>query len=247
MTSQSHKFLEYESALKRAYAWRTFLFALLYGCGLIAVALGYPLVVFLVWIAIFIPFLIKASWGIRLGRQVVDDAPARWRKCDKIFLGITILMPSVMNIVRDLSRAGAVVLAVIVTVLFYFLAQSWYGGFKDTAELVCGDSDECIELTDDQLSYLAVLWFARCAVGFQEMKLTRLAKETRLSHEVVQKITQIFISHGIVSVFEEYGSSGRKDVAWVQLTERGCSLVRNYEKTGSVILKRIACSKSDGV
>ncbi|MFA1475647.1 hypothetical protein [Corynebacterium diphtheriae] len=233
MTSQSHKFLEYESALKRAYAWRTFLFALLYGCDLIAVALGYPLVGFLVWIAIFIPFLIKTSWGIRLGRQVVDDAPARWRKYDKIFLGITILMPSVMNIVRDLSRAGAVVLAVIATVVFYFLAQSWYGGFKDTAELVRGDSNECIELTDDQLSYLAVLWAARCAVGFQEMKLTRLAKETRLSHEVVQKITQIFISQGIVSVFEEYGPSGQKDVAWVQLTEHGCGLAKNLERVSS--------------
>ncbi|CAB0503415.1 hypothetical protein CIP107503_00935 [Corynebacterium diphtheriae] len=138
-----------------------------------------------------------------------------------------------MNIVRDLSRAGAVVLAVITTVVFYFLAQSWYGGFKDTAELVRGDSNECIELTDDQLSYLAVLWFTRCAVGFQEMKLTRLAKETRLLHEVVQKITQIFISHGIVSVFEEYGSSGQKDVAWVQLTLRGCGLAKNLESVSS--------------
>ncbi|CAB0644812.1 hypothetical protein CIP107573_01018 [Corynebacterium diphtheriae] len=233
MNGQRHKFLEFESSFQRANARFVFLFVLLYGCGFIAVALGYPLVGFLVWIAIFIPFLIKTSWGIRLGRQVVDDAPARWRKYDKIFLGITILMPSVMNIVRDLSRAGAVVLAVITTVVFYFLAQSWYGGFKDTAELVRGDSNECIELTDDQLSYLAVLWFTRCAVGFQEMKLTRLAKETRLSHEVVQKITQIFISHGIVSVFEEYGSSGQKDVAWVQLTLRGCGLAKNLESVSS--------------
>ncbi|CAB0782190.1 hypothetical protein FRC0184_01033 [Corynebacterium diphtheriae] len=233
MYGQRHKFLEFESSFQRANARFVFLFASLYGCGFIAVALGHALVGFLVLIAVFIPLLIKTSRGIRLGRQVVDDAPARWRKYDKIFLGITILMPSVMNIVRDLSRAGAVVLAVIATVVFYFLAQSWYGGFKDTAELVRGDSNECIELTDDQLSYLAVLWAARCAVGFQEMKLTRLAKETRLSHEVVQKITQIFISQGIVSVFEEYGPSGQKDVAWVQLTEHGCGLAKNLESVSS--------------
>ncbi|CAB0812338.1 hypothetical protein FRC0276_00887 [Corynebacterium diphtheriae] len=195
MYGQRHKFLEFESSFQRANARFVFLFASLYGCGFIAVALGHALVGFLVLIAI--------------------------------------VMPSVMNIVRDLSRAGAVVLAVITTVVFYFLAQSWYGGFKDTAELVRGDSNECIELTDDQLSYLAVLWFTRCAVGFQEMKLTRLAKETRLSHEVVQKITQIFISHGIVSVFEEYGSSGQKDVAWVQLTLRGCGLAKNLESVSS--------------
>lgn len=78
-----------------------------------------------------------------------------------------------------------------------------------------------------------MLWAARCVVGFQEMKLTRLAKETRLSHEVVQKITQIFISQGIVSVFEEYGPSGQKDVAWVQLTEHGCGLAKNLERVSS--------------
>ncbi|CAB0548887.1 hypothetical protein CIP107524_01011 [Corynebacterium diphtheriae] len=78
-----------------------------------------------------------------------------------------------------------------------------------------------------------MLWAARCVVGFREMKLSRLAKETRLSHEVVQKITQIFITRGIVSVFEEYGPSGQKDVAWVQLTERGCGLAKNLERVSS--------------
>nr|WP_241805530.1 hypothetical protein [Corynebacterium diphtheriae] len=166
-------------------------------------------------IAVFIPLLIKTSRGIRLGRQTADDASVMRRKYDQIVLIIAIVMPSAINIVRDLSRAGAVVLAVIATVVFYFLAQSWYGGFKDTAELVRGDSSECIEqLTDDQLSYLAVLWAARCAVGFQE-------------------ITQIFITRGIVSVFEEYGPSGQKDVAWVQLTEHGCGLAKNLERVSS--------------
>ncbi|CAB0644790.1 hypothetical protein CIPA99_01002 [Corynebacterium diphtheriae] len=233
MNGQRHKFLEFESSFQRANARFVFLFVLLYGCGFIAVALGHALVGFLVLIAVFIPLLIKTSRGIRLGRQTADDASVMRRKYDQIVLIIAIVMPSAINIVRDLSRAGAVVLAVIATVVFYFLAQSWYGGFKDTAELVRGDSNECIELTDDQLSYLAVLWAARCAVGFQEMKLTRLAKETRLSHEVVQKITQIFISQGIVSVFEEYGPSGQKDVAWVQLTEHGCGLAKNLERVSS--------------
>ncbi|CAB1035856.1 hypothetical protein FRC0546_00956 [Corynebacterium diphtheriae] len=190
MYGQRHKFLEFESSFQRANARFVFLFASLYGCGFIAVALGHALVGFLVLIAVFIPLLIKTSRGIRLGRQTADDASVMRRKYDQIVLIIAIVMPSAINIVRDLSRAGAVVLAVIATVVFYFLAQSWYGGFKDTAELVRGDSSECIEqLTDDQLSYLAVLWAARCAVGFQE-------------------ITQIFITRGIVSVFEEYGPSG---------------------------------------
>nr|WP_256880828.1 hypothetical protein [Corynebacterium diphtheriae] len=165
-------------------------------------------------IAVLIPLLIKTSRGIRLGRQTADDASVMRRKYDQIVLIIAIVMPSAINIVRDLSRAGAVVLAVIATVVFYFLAQSWYGGFKDTAELVRGDSNECIELTDDQLSYLAVLRAARCMVGFQE-------------------ITQIFITRGIVSVFEEYGPSGQKDVAWVQLTEHGCGLAKNLERVSS--------------
>lgn len=167
MNVQRHKFLEFESSFQRANARFVFLFVLLYGCGFIAVALGHALVGFLVLIAVFIPLLIKTSRGIRLGRQTADDASVMRRKYDQIVLIIAIVMPSAINIVRDLSRAGAVVLAVIATVVFYFLAQSWYGGFKDTAELVRGDSSECIEqLTDDQLSYLAVLWAARCAVGF---------------------------------------------------------------------------------
>ncbi|MHC9581210.1 hypothetical protein ACQXZW_00465 [Corynebacterium diphtheriae] len=215
MYGQRHKFLEFESSFQRANARFVFLFASLYGCGFIAVALGHALVGFLVLIAVFIPLLIKTSRGIRLGRQTADDASVMRRKYDQIVLIIAIVMPSAINIVRDLSRAGAVVLAVIATVVFYFLAQSWYGGFKDTAELVRGDSSERIEqLTDDQLSYLAVLWAARCAVGFQE-------------------ITQIFITRGIVSVFEEYGPSGQKDVAWVQLTERGCGLAKNLERVSS--------------
>ncbi|CAB0549230.1 hypothetical protein BKD74_01860 [Corynebacterium diphtheriae] len=215
MYGQRHKFLEFESSFQRANARFVFLFASLYGCGFIAVALGHALVGFLVLIAVFIPLLIKTSRGIRLGRQTADDASVMRRKYDQIVLIIAIVMPSAINIVRDLSRAGAVVLAVIATVVFYFLAQSWYGGFKDTAELVRGDSSECIEqLTDDQLSYLAVLWAARCAVGFQE-------------------ITQIFITRGIVSVFEEYGPSGQKDVAWVQLTEHGCGLAKNLERVSS--------------
>lgn len=215
MYGQRHKFLEFESSFQRANARFVFLFASLYGCGFIAVALGHALVGFLVLIAVFIPLLIKISRGIRLGRQTADDASVMRRKYDQIVLIIAIVMPSAINIVRDLSRAGAVVLAVIATVVFYFLAQSWYGGFKDTAELVRGDSSECIEqLTDDQLSYLAVLWAARCAVGFQE-------------------ITQIFITRGIVSVFEEYGPSGQKDVAWVQLTEHGCGLAKNLERVSS--------------
>ncbi|CAB0505703.1 hypothetical protein [Corynebacterium diphtheriae] len=215
MNGQRHKFLEFESSFQRANARFVFLFASLYGCGFIAVALGHALVGFLVLIAVFIPLLIKTSRGIRLGRQTADDASVMRRKYDQIVLIIAIVMPSAINIVRDLSRAGAVVLAVIATVVFYFLAQSWYGGFKDTAELVRGDSSECIEqLTDDQLSYLAVLWAARCAVGFQE-------------------ITQIFITRGIVSVFEEYGPSGQKDVAWVQLTEHGCGLAKNLERVSS--------------
>lgn len=214
MNGQRHKFLESESSFQRANARFVFLFALLYGCGFIAVALGHALVGFLVLIAVLIPLLIKTSRGIRLGRQTADDASVMRRKYDQIVLIIAIVMPSAINIVRDLSRAGAVVLAVIATVVFYFLAQSWYGGFKDTAELVRGDSNECIELTDDQLSYLAVLWAARCAVGFQE-------------------ITQIFITRGIVSVFEEYGPSGQKDVAWVQLTEHGCGLAKNLERVSS--------------
>lgn len=215
MNGQRHKFLEFESSFQRANARFVFLFVLLYGSGFIAVALGHALVGFLVLIAVFIPLLIKTSRGIRLGRQTADDASVMRRKYDQIVLIIAIVMPSVINIVRDLSRAGAVVLAVIATVVFYFLAQSWYGGFKDTAELVRGDSSECIEqLTDDQLSYLAVLWAARCAVGFQE-------------------ITQIFITRGIVSVFEEYGPSGQKDVAWVQLTEHGCGLAKNLERVSS--------------
>lgn len=215
MYGQRHKFLEFESSFQRANARFVFLFASLYGCGFIAVALGHALVGFLVLIAVFIPLLIKTSRGIRLGRQRADDASVMRRKYDQIVLIIAIVMPSAINIVRDLSRAGAVVLAVIATVVFYFLAQSWYGGFKDTAELVRGDSSERIEqLTDDQLSYLAVLWAARCAVGFQE-------------------ITQIFITRGIVSVFEEYGPSGQKDVAWVQLTEHGCGLAKNLERVSS--------------
>ncbi|CAB0840686.1 hypothetical protein FRC0326_01003 [Corynebacterium diphtheriae] len=215
MYGQRHKFLEFESSFQRANARFVFLFASLYGCGFIAVALGHALVGFLVLIAVFIPLLIKTSRGIRLGRQTADDASVMRRKYDQIVLIIAIVMPSAINIVRDLSRAGAVVLAVIATVVFYFLAQSWYGGFKDTAELVRGDSSERIEqLTDDQLSYLAVLWAARCAVGFQE-------------------ITQIFITRGIVSVFEEYGPSGQKDVAWVQLTEHGCGLTKNLERVSS--------------
>lgn len=214
MNGQRHKFLEFESSFQRANARFVFLFVLLYGCGFIAVALGHALVGFLVLIAVFIPLLIKTSRGIRLGRQTADDASVMRRKYDQIVLIIAIVMPSVINIVRDLSRAGAVVLAVIATVVFYFLAQSWYGGFKDTAELVRGDSNECIELTDDQLSYLAVLRAARCMVGFQE-------------------ITQIFITRGIVSVFEEYGPSGQKDVAWVQLTEHGCGLAKNLERVSS--------------
>ncbi|AEX48589.1 integral membrane protein [Corynebacterium diphtheriae BH8] len=215
MYGQRHKFLEFESSFQRANARFVFLFASLYGCGFIAVALGHALVGFLVLIAVFIPLLIKTSRGIRLGRQTADDASVMRRKYDQIVLIIAIVMPSAINIVRDLSRAGAVVLAVIATVVFYFLAQSWYGGFKDTAELVRGDSSERIEqLTDDQLSYLAVLWAARCAVGFQE-------------------ITQIFITRGIVSVFEEYGPSGQKDVAWVQLTEHGCGLAKNLERVSS--------------
>ncbi|MHC9573583.1 hypothetical protein ACQQ6Y_08260 [Corynebacterium diphtheriae] len=215
MYGQRHKFLEFESSFQRANARFVFLFASLYGCGFIAVALGHALVGFLVLIAVFIPLSIKTSRGIRLGRQTADDASVMRRKYDQIVLIIAIVMPSAINIVRDLSRAGAVVLAVIATVVFYFLAQSWYGGFKDTAELVRGDSSERIEqLTDDQLSYLAVLWAARCAVGFQE-------------------ITQIFITRGIVSVFEEYGPSGQKDVAWVQLTERGCGLAKNLERVSS--------------
>lgn len=233
MNGQRYKFLEFESSFQRANARFVFLFALLYGCGFIAVALGHALVGFLVLIVVFIPLLIKTSRGIRLGRQTADDVSVMRRKYDQIVLIIAFVMPSAINIVRDLSRAGAVVLAVIATVVFYFLAQSWYGGFKDTAELVRGDSNECIELTDDQLSYLAVLWAVRCVVGFREMKLSRLAKETRLSHEVVQKITQIFIARGIVSVFEEYGPSGQKDVAWVQLTERGCGLAKNLERVSS--------------
>lgn len=215
MYGQRHKFLEFESSFQRANARFVFLFASLYGCGFIAVALGHALVGFLVLIAVFIPLLIKTSRGIRLGRQRADDASVMRRKYDQIVLIIAIVMPSAINIVRDLSRAGAVVLAVIATVVFYFLAQSWYGGFKDTAELVRGDSSERIEqLTDDQLSYLAVLWAARCAVGFQE-------------------ITQIFITRGIVSVFEEYGPSVQKDVAWVQLTEHGCGLAKNLERVSS--------------
>lgn len=241
MNSQHHKFLEFENAIQRANSRLVFLFALLYGCGFITAALGRSLVGVLILIAVCIPILFHTSRGMRLGRQPADATSkawnsgesARWRKYDRIVMVIAISIPTAINIVRDLSRSGAVVLAVIATVLFYIVTQSWYQGFKDTTELGHFGSDEIVELSDDQLNYLAVLWSARCAVGFQEMKLSRLAKETQLSREAIQEITQFFIARGVVSVFEEYGSSGQKDVEWVQLTLRGCGLVKNLESVSS--------------